>query len=77
MSDDKTPDEFVPEGSVSIETVFHAEDFEPDVPDIVTFRDLQNADDSDDETADEPTVATPAQPAPVTSAEPVQTAESE
>lgn len=78
MSEDKTPDEFVPEGSAHIETVFHAPDFEPDVPEVLTFRDLRDEDqDHDDDVADEPAVDAPVQPAPVaTSAEPAA-AESE
>lgn len=42
MAKQKTevPDEFVPEGSVVIETVLSQDDFVPDIPEIVTFRDL-------------------------------------
>jgi hypothetical protein len=32
--------EYVPPGSVAIETVLGNEDFVPDIPEIVTYRDL-------------------------------------
>jgi hypothetical protein len=36
----KNVGEFVPEGSVAIETVLSRDDFVPDIPEIVTYRDL-------------------------------------
>ena len=41
--------EFVPVGSVSIETVLSNDDFVPDIPEIVTYRDL-----ADDKSAASP-----------------------